>query len=198
MTLFDLVFLVVVLTTLASLCSAAVTAARGTRRTAFRHLRRLALGLAAYMGLVTLVSLVMPRGVVALGEDQCSDDWCIAVVSASYAPHGPDTRVDVRFRLISRARRASQRERFVVAYLVDPAGHRYDAQPVAGGVPFDTLLGPGEALVATRSFYAPPATELEVVVAREGDLAFPRCCIIGQGPFFEYPTVRLAVAAAAS
>jgi hypothetical protein len=195
MTPFDLVFIVVVLMTMVSLVSSGVLAIRGRRGHALQRVGRLALGLVAYMGIVTVVSLVQDRRVVALGEDQCSDDWCVAVVSAVSSPEGDTDRLAVDLRLSSRALRVDQRERFVVAYVLDSEGRRYDAEPVAG-VPFDTLLGPGEAVVASRSFRVmADASDLGVVVAREGDLAFPRCCIIGQGPFFEYPIVPLDSAA---
>jgi len=191
-TLFDLVFIVVVLTTLVSLGSTAVSALRGRREHALRRLRRLALGLAAYMVVVTLVSLLADRRVLGLGEEQCSDDWCVAVVSAMVEPSGPDTRLEVGFRLSSHALGVSQRERFVVAYVLDSEGHRFDADPAPADVPFDTLLAPGGSVGASRNFLVPSeAHDLGVVVAREGDYAFPRCCIIGQGPFHKYPIVPL-------
>jgi len=192
MTLSDLVLIVVVLATLVSLGAAALAALRRRWEDVFRRLRRLALGIAGYMGVVTLVSLLGDRRVVALGEDQCSDDWCVAVVAATASPTESDSRLDVVFRLSSHALRVTQRERFVVAYVVDSEGTRYDATPTPDEVPFDTLLGPGTSVSATRHFRVPIAAhDLGIVVAREGDFAFPRCCIIGQGLFYQYPIVHV-------
>ena len=139
---------------------------------------------------VTLVSLLLPRRVVALGADQCSDDWCIAVLSI--ARTGAETRFtyQVAFRLSSRARRVTQRERFVVAYMRDRSGHRYDASRNDGQVPFDVQLGPGESVLTARTFDVQGSSSgLGVVVAREGSFGFPGCCIIGEGPFHKPPIV---------
>ena len=192
MTLFDLVFLAVVLTTSITLVASGLLLLRGRRAAAAKRAGHLALGLAAYMGVVTVVSALTQPREIALGEDQCSDDWCVAVVSAVASPSGSATHLDVGFRLSSRALRVSQRERFVVAYVLDSEGRRYDAEVAPADVPFDTLLGPGGSVRASRSFLLPrDAHDLSVVVAREGDFAFPRCCIIGQGPFHEYPIVHV-------
>ena len=82
MTLFDLLFIVLFLTGVVALVSALVTALRGHGAAALRRLRTLALAALVYMAIVAAVSLVLPRREVAVGEEQCSDDWCIAVDDA--------------------------------------------------------------------------------------------------------------------
>jgi hypothetical protein len=191
MTLFDLLFIVAFLTSAGFLLGILIAVVRGRRDPALRRLRVLAIGVACYMALVVLVSLVEPRDVVAAEADQCSDDWCIAVVHVNRTPVAGGTAYAVTFRLSSRARRISQRERFVVAYLRDGSGRRYDADASAGQVPFDVLLGPSESLLTTRTFEVPTGVaRVGVVVARQGG-AFPRCCIIGQGPFYKWPITWL-------
>lgn len=190
MTLFDFLFIVLCLTALGVLAAVLVATLRGHPDRARRRLRGLGLGAALYMVAVTLVSVLSPRRVLALGEDLCSDDWCIAVTGITRTGTGALDTMQVAFRLSSRARRVTQRERFVVAYLRDDTGQRYDAGPVRGQPPFDALLGAGDSLLTSRAFEVPAhVVGLGVVVAREGGLGFPRCCIIGEGPFHKSPIV---------
>jgi len=189
---FDLVFIVAFLTTVLAVVGVLVAFARGRPDTAVRRLRRLVIGVVVYMTAVTAVSLFSTRQVIAIGTDQCSDDWCIAVADVSTRESGDELLYDVAFRLSSRARGRPQRERFVVAYLIDAEGSRFDAEPESTETPFDVLLDPGQAVVAARSFRVPKGSSgLGVVIAREGDLAFPRCCIIGEGPFMKWPVVKV-------
>lgn len=189
MTLFDLFFIALFLTGVLVLLSSLVTALRGDAARAGRRLRTLALATLAYMAIVAITSLVTPRAVFGVGEDQCSDDWCIAVTDAK--PRS-DSSIAVTFQLASRARRVSQRERFVVVYVRDAAGRRYDPDPARGEPPFDVELAPGASVSTERVFrVSPRATGLAVVVTRAGDVPFPRCCIIGTGIFHKDPIVPL-------
>jgi hypothetical protein len=188
-TLFDLLFIVLFLMGVAVLVSALVTALRGHAAAALRRLRTLALATLGYMAIVAVTSLVTPRAIVGVGEDQCSDDWCIAVADAKSLS---DSTVAVTFQLTSRARRVTQRERYVVAYLQDAAGRRYDAGPAADQPPFDIALAPGASVSTKRVFrVSRSAGGLGVVVTREGDVPFPRCCIVGTGIFHKDPIVPL-------
>ena len=179
MTLFDVLFILLFLTALAVLFSCLVSALRGQRARAGRRLRSLGVAVLMYLALVAGVSLLTPRRVLALGADQCSDDWCIAVQAATRAD---DTTRAVTFRLTSRARRVMQRERFVVVYLHNSDGRRFNPEPSPEQPPFDVDLAPGASVLTTRRFRVPRnARGLGVIVTREGDVPFPRCCIIGTG-----------------
>lgn len=189
MTWFDLLFIALLFGAVGELVSALVAALRGNHATASRRLRTFALAAVGYMALVAIVSLVTPRAEVAVGEPQCSDDWCIAVQGAT--PRG-DSAIAVTFHLSSRARRVTQRERFVVVYLRDSTGRRYDPGPAPDQPPFDVALGPGASINSERVFrVSPGARGLGVIVTREGDVPFPRCCIIGTGIFHKDPIVVL-------
>ena len=189
MTLFDLLFIVLFLMGVVVLVSALVTALRGHGAAALRQLRTLALVTLAYMAIVAAVSLVMPRSEVAVGENQCSDDWCIAVDDAKPLD---DSSAVVTFRVSSRARRVTQRERFVVVYLRDSVGRRYDPDPAPDQPPFDVELLPGAKVLTKRVFRVPRNTRgLGVIITRAGDVPFPRCCIIGTGIFHKEPIVAL-------
>ena len=51
-------------------------------------------------------------------------------------------------------------------------------------------LEPREAILTSRRFRTPNSEgRVGVVVGREGDLAFPRCCILGQGLLYRPPVV---------
>jgi hypothetical protein len=189
MTLFDLLFILLFLTGIVVLVSALVTALRGHGAAALRRLRTLALAALVYMAIVAAVSLALPRAEVAAGENQCSDDWCIAVDDARQLT---DSSTVVTLRLSSRARRVTQRERFVVVYLRDSGGRRYDPDPAPDQPPFDVALAPGAMVLTKRVFRVPRNTRgLGVIVTREGDIPFPRCCIIGTGIFHKEPIVAL-------
>jgi hypothetical protein len=186
-TLFDLLFIVLFLMGVVVLVSALITALRGNTTAALRRLRTLALVTLAYMAIVAAVSLVMPRREVAVGGNQCSDDWCIAVDEARQLT---DSSTVVTFRVSSRARRVTQRERFVVVYLRDSGGRRYDPDPAPDQPPFDVALAPGASVSTKRVFRVPRNTRgLGVIVTRAGDVPFPRCCIIGTGIFHKEPIV---------
>jgi len=184
---FDLLFIVLFLSGVGVLIAAFVAAVQRRREVAVRRLRALLIGTALYMLTVTLVSLLARRRVVAIGTDECSDDWCIAVASITRGGGPGDSTYRVEFRISSRARRVAQRERFVVAYMLDDNGHRHDATPSGGQPQFDTLLNPGQLIATVRTFTLPTAGTPGVVVAREGGFDFPRCCILGEGPFRKPP-----------
>jgi hypothetical protein len=192
MSLFDLLFLALVFTSAVVWAAAGVAAIRGRGSGALRILRMYGICFAGYMSLVAVSSLFWPRRVVNVGEPVCSDDWCIGVESVSRTPASGRVTFRVMLRLSSRALRVSQRERNAVVYLTDGQGRRYDARPDPSGVPFDTLLGPGESVAATRVFEAPAsARDVNLVVTREG--GFPiGWFIIGYETWFRKPTmVRL-------
>ncbi len=179
MRLFDLLFLALFVTGVGLLVASAVAAVRGRGRAARTLLRRLGLAAIAYLGIVVIVSLASPRRIVHVGDDQCSDDWCIAVTNVRRTPVAAGVSYELTFRLSSRARRVAQRERGVRVYLRDERGRRYDPD-AAADVPFDVRLDPGQQVTTTRVFTVPadvPAVGL--IVALGGGLPFPGCCIIG-------------------
>jgi hypothetical protein len=180
MRLFDLVFLVLFVTAGGGVVAAAVATLRGRRAASRRLLRRLGLSTAVYLGIVMVVSLASPQRFVHLGDDQCSDDWCIAVTNVRRTPTAPGVSYELTFRLSSRARRVAQRERGVRVYLRDAHGQRYDPDPAAGDVPFDVRLEPRQQVTTTRVFTVPADVQpVGLIVALGGGFPFPGCCIIG-------------------
>jgi hypothetical protein len=178
-TIFDLLFILLFLLVLAALTVAGTRAMRGRRREAFKIIRAVVLAGAAYFVVLIVVSLATPQRFLPIGVDRCSDDWCIAVTNVERTPSSAGTTYNVAFRISSRARRVTQRERGVVVYLRDQSGYRYEPQPDPAAVPFDTQLAPLEAINATRRFVLPSEVHnVGLVVSRSG-VPFPGCCIIG-------------------
>jgi hypothetical protein len=189
MTLFDLVFIAVFFATVAALVLAAVAALRGRRARAIAILRRMGIFAGLYLGIVILVSLVSPRRVLQVGEDQCWDDWCLTVTDVRRKPSDNGIRYDVTIRISSRARRVAQRGRGTHVYLMDDRGRCYDPISEPAAVPFDILLQPQEAVRTTRVFELPSDTADPVLVASHGG-GFPAWFIIGDsGSLFHKRTV---------
>ncbi len=189
MGLFDLLFIVLFLATVAMAISAAVLAIRGRRARALALLRGWLIGAAAYIGLVAVTSLFWPRRVSQIGEQRCFDDWCITVENATRRPVGSQAVYTVNLRVSSTARRVTQRELGVVVYLTDDRGRRYDAVPDKAELPFSMQLGPGDSAAATRVFEVPgDAQPLGLVIAHEG--GFPiGWFILGYETWFHKPTI---------
>jgi hypothetical protein len=188
--IFDLLFVLVVLASVVSLLAVAIHALRGHRHQAARLLIKYSVCLALYLGVVAVVSLVSPQRVLPLGENRCSDDWCIAVEDVARSASSSGAEYVITFRMSSRARRVPQRENGVIVYVVDEKGRRYEA--VAGpSDPFNVLLQPGQAVTTKRRFnVSGHSGRLGVVVAREGSNSLPgRFIIADDASLFHKPTI---------
>ena len=183
MTVFEPLFLLLVLAALFTLGAAGVAALSGDRRRAVRILGRLGAGAAAYGVVVLTVAALSPQRIVHVREPQCWDDWCLTVTLARRAEHGDSVTWSVALRISSRAKRVTQRERGAGVYLTDARGRRFPPVPSAGEVPFDTAVAPGESVDAERRFELPrDATGVALVFAKSG---FPiGDFIIGENELF--------------
>jgi hypothetical protein len=192
MTIFDLLFIGVFFGTVALLVLAGFAAIRGRRARAIILLRRLGVFVGVYLGIVILVSLVSPSRVLEIGEEQCWDDWCIAVTQVRRQAAEGARSYEVTLRVSSRARRRAQREFGVYLYLVDDRGQRYDPVPDPAAVPFDVELQPQQAVTMTRVFNLPAdARDPLLSVSHAG--WFPGLFIIGdpESLFHRRTVVRL-------
>jgi hypothetical protein len=189
MSVFEPLFLLLVLVTLITLVSAASWFVRGQSARAGRILRRVGIGAALYVTVVIAVSILSPQRVYRVSDDQCFDDWCIAVVDAQRTETPQAARYEVRLRLSNRARRMPMGEKGTVVYLVDRQGRRYDPLPNPTAVPFATVLQPGESREAVRRFdVARDAQDLGLIYTHEG--RFPiGWLIIGEGGWFQKSSV---------
>jgi hypothetical protein len=186
--LFELLFLLLAFAALATVGTSAVYAVTGRGARALRLLRRLGIGAAVYFATVIVVSIVSPRLVYRVGDEQRFDDWCITVLS-SRRSGGAENALEVSLRLTNRARGAAMGEEHTVAYVTDANGRRFDSQFDPAAVRFDTRLDPGQSSLATRRFLVPPdARGLGLVYTHEG--GFPiGWFIIGEGGWFSQPPI---------
>lgn len=189
MTSFDMLFILLFLLALVTALTAGVLALAGKFDSSRRIFVSLILAFAMYMAVVIGVSLILPRRVIAIGELQCFDDWCITVEKFEDTPKGNTLDYVVRFNLSSRAKRVSQRENDLVVYLTDARGGRFDPDPNPHDPPFNVLLGPGESVETTRSFHVPSnGGPVSVAITHHG--GFPiGWFIIGYDTWFRKPPI---------
>ena len=193
MNLFEPLFVLLVLVTIVTLLAAAIFLVAGKFGRARRLMRRLGLGAGVYFVIVIAVSILSPRKIYRLGDAQCFDDWCIAVVGARWIESPPVERYEVTLRLSNRARRVPMGEKGTVVYLVDTRGRRSDPWPDASDVRLDTMLQPGESINATRRFDVPrDAPNLGLIYTHQGGFPIGWFIITEGGWFQEPPIVRLA------
>jgi len=189
MHLTDLLFLVAMLATLVAFIRTLWRLVRGDRAAARRTATWWAVGAAAYFAVLLVVSMIQPGRVVPLGDDECFDDWCIALTAAQ--PR--DARLVVTLRVSNRGRGRAQAEPDAYVYLRDDAGH--DIQQAAIAAPTAApLLGDrvpaGKAQLVEAMFDVPrDAHALSLVKARRA--RFPGNVIIGDpGSLLHRPTVH--------
>lgn len=189
MTIYEPLFLLLALATIAALVTALVAALRGRRPRALAILRRLGATAAVYCAVVLLVAYFSVPPVHRVGEAVCFDDWCIGVVDAQRTTAGAVQTWHVTLRISSRAQRVDQRENYAAVFLTDARGRKYRADPSPSNVPLDSRLAPGESLDAPRTFTLPAdATGVRLVYTHEG--GFPiGALIIGENEFFHDGTV---------
>jgi hypothetical protein len=163
MTIFDLLLIAVVLTVAAGFVIALIQAVTGHFRQAGRTWLVLVSGIAAYLAVVCIVSLAATQEIKALGEPDCSDDWCITPEKA----HFRGSSVVIEFRVWSRAKRVTQREYGLNPFLVDEQGRRFTIAETTGP-PFDQAIAPDEQFATVRSYRVPENVSTLDLVLRDG------------------------------
>ena len=193
MTIFDLLFIAIFFCAVGAAAACIHFVIRGKRRRAGRIAAGTAAGVAVYLLTVVAVALASPQRIIPLGEDQCFDDFCLAVMKSERK----GSRCEVTVRVSSRARRRVQRAPAAAVYLVDGAGREYRRSEAGPGRAMTDFLRPGESFEAIRIFTLPAdARDIMAVVSHGG--GFPAWFIIGErNSFLHKPTVvRLQAAAA--
>jgi hypothetical protein len=180
MTVFDLLFIFLVLASLVTWMAAAWAALRGRRAGARGILRNWGICALAYVGVVATTGFFAPQRVLNPGDPWCFDDWCLRVEGVTHAPAPPQMACTVSLRIFSRARRVSQRAKGAWIYMIDRQGHRYAPEPDASATPLDVMLRPGESVATVRTFKVPAnAGELGLITGHGGAGGFPSILIIG-------------------
>jgi hypothetical protein len=157
MSIFDLLFIALLLAAAVTLIAAAIAGIRGQAARAFRILRNVGICAGLYLLTAIAVHFLLPLRALRIGDAQCSDDWCITVESVKRPPAGgPEIYYDVVLRISSHARRVPQRERGLSTYLIDGRGRRFDPAPEITQMPLDVMLEPEQAVTVTHTFRIRP------------------------------------------
>jgi hypothetical protein len=195
MNMFEPLFILLALVTVFTLMTAAAFAATGKFARAGRILRRLGICAGVYLAIVIAVSIFNPQRVYRIGDTQCFDDWCIAVVGAQWTGAPEGGRYEVALRLSNRAKRVPMGEKGTVVYVVDAQERRYDPLPEGPDVPLDVILKPGESIDVTRRFDVPrDARNLGLIYTHEGGFPIGWFIVAEGGWFQKPPVVRLTSA----
>ena len=192
MTVFDLLFIVLVLAAIGTLVAVVTAIFRGRRSRALSILRRLVLCAAVYSATVYIATAFSKQRVLRIGDPQCSDDWCLAVEGFTPSKANAATTCEVTLRIFSRARRVAQRENVAKdVYLLDANDHRYNPVLTGSEIPLNTLLQPEESVTTSRNFMLPTGDrDLRLMIDRTSILPF--CVVIGEcGAFHKGAVVRL-------
>ena len=192
-TIFDLLFIFVVLASLVTWIAAAVAALGGRRTRALGILRKWGLCALVYVATVAVAGLFAPQRILNPGDPWCFDDWCLSVERVTRVSAPPQVAYTVSLRIFSEARRVSQRASGAWIYVIDRQGHRYAPDPDASATPLDVLLQPGESVTTTRTFKVPAdAGELGLITGHGGPCCYPNLIIADDSSLFHKRTfVRL-------
>jgi hypothetical protein len=188
MTIFDLLFLLLVFTSFVTLIVAVVVALRGRGGRSLRILSRLGLCAAVYVGMVAVVGWLSPRRVLNPGDPWCFDDWCLSVEKVSSTPAPPGMAYRVSLRIFSQARRVSQRANGAWVYLIDGRGNRYAPEPDSSATRLDVLLQPGESVSASRTFNVPAGAQDLGLITGHGPAWIPYFIIGDDASLLHKPT----------
>jgi hypothetical protein len=183
MSIFDFLFMLVVLVSASTLFTAAFFAVRGRRRWAGMIMWRWGIVAGIYTAVAVIGSFLLPLRVLHIGDVQCSDDWCISVDSADRITAISESSYVVTLRLFSRARSKPQRENGLRVYLSDDRGRRYEADPDSASAPLNVLIQPQQSVFIKRAFRLPlEAHNVGLVIVH--DTGFPmHRFILGRSPF---------------
>ena len=182
MTLFDLVFLLALLTSTVTLVLAVIAAIRGKLAQLLRILRTWGVGALVYCACGLAVAFFAPQRVIAIGDPWCFDDWCLTVKGVTSAPVLGAVSYRVDLRISSEARRVSQRALGAWIYLIDDAGLRYAPDPDPSAIPLDVRLAPGESFTTSRTFKVPSGiAHLGLITGHGGAYCGWGVLIIGSG-----------------
>lgn len=141
----------------------------GSRRKALKHTFSLAVVAAIYLLVLLGVSVVQRQKVVPIGQDQCFEEMCFAVVAVDEVPGlvaGDDARVERVSIRVTNHGHSAEAERLIRAYLVDSRGRTSDPLPGLSGNWLNGRVAAGSQLVSQPMFrVAADATRLGVVLS---------------------------------
>jgi hypothetical protein len=173
MRIFDLVFIVIFLSSASTLIRSLCLAVRGRTGQAGHVFLRLVFFWAVYMAIVIGVSLGTPRRWIAKGSETCFDEWCITALKGERTGAAYAVAVRVTSHSLGRPQRASDGD----LELWDRQNYVYHARP-ACAQRMQSMLRPGESFELTCEFDVPVTVSIKAARAMHG-VSGPGIVIIG-------------------
>jgi hypothetical protein len=155
--------------TLIGTLGVSVSLARREREKALHGMAWIAGVWVVYVVALVMVSLVQRQRVVAIGQEQCFDEMCFAVVGVEEVPgfliRDGSRLVRVSVRVSNGGLGRAQSERLMRAYLLDAQGRRWEESEGVSGVRLTARVAAGDSVVSEPVFkVASDATGLELVL----------------------------------
>ena len=128
----------------------------GERAKALRHIGWIFGIWAVYLAVVMGTSLMQPRKIVPIGQDQCFGDVCFAVTGVEEVPgfliHDGSRLVRVSVRVSNRRRGKVESDAQVRAFLLDSRGRQWDESTAISSVPLTTAVPAGSSVMSEPVF----------------------------------------------
>jgi hypothetical protein len=128
----------------------------GERAKALRHIGWIFGIWAVYLAVVMGTSLMQPRKIVPIGQDQCFGDVCFAVTGVEEVPgfliHDGSRLVRVSVRVSNRGRGKVESDAQVRAFLLDSRGRQWDESTAISSVPLTTAVPAGSSVMSEPVF----------------------------------------------
>ena len=163
-------FLLLVLAgwTVVGFVGVAVSLVKQERAKALRNFMWIVAVWVVYMAVLVGVSLGQKQKVVAMGQDQCFDEMCFAVMGAQELPgyliRDGSRLVRVSVRIANHGKQKTQSEKLIQAYLIDKQGRRWAESAGISGVRLTARVAAGDSVVSEPVFkVAKDSTGLELV-----------------------------------
>jgi hypothetical protein len=198
MSYFDLLFLVSVPLSIATLITAAISALRGRRRRAINIIKWWCIYVAVYMTVALAVDFIQPRQTIKVGDLWCFDHWCLSVEKVDTAPVKSETAYNIKLRIFNSSRRVVQRALNAWIYLIDDKGRLYPPADDPSAVRLDVRLQPQQTVMTSRVFHVPTEVQdLGLVTGHGGPYCGAMSLVIIGGAsclFNKPPMIRIVPA----
>jgi hypothetical protein len=156
MRFWNLLLLALVAWTVLGAIGASISLFLGERAKALRHLGWIFGIWAAYLAVVMGASLMQPQKIVAMGQDQCFDEVCFAVMGVEEVPgfliHDGSRLMRMSVRVSNRGRGKTQSDKLVRAYLVDAQGRRWEESMGISSVRLTAAVPAGSSVTSEAVF----------------------------------------------
>jgi len=133
----------------------AISMARGRKEEAVKHTAWLATVVGVYLLVLLGVSAIQKQRVVAIGQDQCYDKMCFAVIAVDEVPGlvaGDEGRVVRAAIRVANHGRSAEAERLIEAYLVDSKGREWGPLPGLSGNRMVSRVAGGSQMLSEPMF----------------------------------------------